>query len=474
MTESTTWKSGGVTVASWSYSYDGAGRLTSVTNSFGETTSYAYDSEGKLLTQSNQNGTMLTYGYNQARGWPTSVLYALSGTPFASYSLNYDQGANTVGNLTNVSELDGSAQVFTYDDLDRLTAEARTGTVPFTRSYAYDLANNVTQADSTAFATYDAGNKILGLTGGTISFYGNGRLTSLSHPTIGNGSFIWNSSDKMTSQTVSGVTSTYKYDHRGLRLASYQGSESQWVYYIFSGDSLIGEVRASGEQKAFTWGADGIVSIRNVTAGNSRWLHYGPQGEARYLTDASGAITDSYNYSAYGVVTSSTGSSYNPFRYGGKVGYYSYGGLILAGQRWYHPGLMRWLSRDPILYDGGDNVYAYVEGNPVGWVDPDGLAPVKNMTDRPIIIGGNKGAIKGKGPQIPDIRLNPGERCSLLSPKRGVRDVDAIDGNDDGVADVGDMAEKVPGTSFTNGWVPGYVEVVCKKGSYGPGCEITW
>ncbi|MDD2942935.1 MAG: RHS repeat-associated core domain-containing protein [bacterium] len=266
-----------------------------------------------------------------------------------------------------------SCSRFFADDLDRVTAEARTGIVPFARSYTYDLANNVTQVDSSAFATYDAGNKISSLTGGTISFDGNGRLRSLSHPTIGSGSFIWNSSDKMTSQTVSGVTSTYKYDHRGLRLVSFQASEGQWVYYVFSGDSLIGEVRSNGNQKAYTWGADGVVSIRDVTSGTSRWLHYGPQGETRYLTNSSGVITDSYNYSAYGVLTATTGSSYNSFRYGGKVGYYSYGGLILAGQRWYHPGLMRWFSRDPILYDGGDNVYAYVEGNPVGYTDRTGL-----------------------------------------------------------------------------------------------------
>lgn len=30
------------------------------------------------------------------------------------------------------------------------------------------------------------------------------------------------------------------------------------------------------------------------------------------------------------------------------------------------------MSRDPIEYRGGENLYAYVGGRPVGWVDPDG------------------------------------------------------------------------------------------------------
>jgi hypothetical protein len=33
---------------------------------------------------------------------------------------------------------------------------------------------------------------------------------------------------------------------------------------------------------------------------------------------------------------------------------------------------MRWLTRDPVSYDGGANLYEYVRGRPVHAVDPDG------------------------------------------------------------------------------------------------------
>ena len=41
----------------------------------------------------------------------------------------------------------------------------------------------------------------------------------------------------------------------------------------------------------------------------------------------------------------------------------------------YDPETGRWLSKDPILFGGGDtNVFGYVANDPVNWVDPSGLA----------------------------------------------------------------------------------------------------
>jgi uncharacterized protein RhaS with RHS repeats len=44
--------------------------------------------------------------------------------------------------------------------------------------------------------------------------------------------------------------------------------------------------------------------------------------------------------------------------------------------RVYDPQTGRWLSKDPIEEEGGFNLYAYVGGDPINWIDPLGLADV--------------------------------------------------------------------------------------------------
>ena len=59
--------------------------------------------------------------------------------------------------------------------------------------------------------------------------------------------------------------------------------------------------------------------------------------------------------------------------------------LILCGQRWYAPYFARWLSRDPIGYDGGANLYEYCGGNPVRAVDPSGLDAAADYEDSQLV-----------------------------------------------------------------------------------------
>lgn len=68
--------------------------------------------EDKLKSQTNANNTALSITYNEARGWPTQLDYTRAGVSFARYDLTYDLGLNTVGNLTGVTELDGSTASF--------------------------------------------------------------------------------------------------------------------------------------------------------------------------------------------------------------------------------------------------------------------------------------------------------------------------------------------------------------------------
>lgn len=391
---SLTWKNGSTVVRTWAYGYDAGGRLTSLTNPYSEATTWTYDGEGKLTGQTNANGTGTAYAYNSQRGWPTGITHRLGATAFAAYALTYDGGSNTVGNLTGVAETIGSTSStvsYGYNALYRLTSEARTGTAPGGHAFGYDLAGNLTSLDNSTRA-YDAANKIIA-TG--FSYDGDGDLAG-----DGTNAYAWDDRSNLTSRTAGGLTTSYGYDARGLRVVSQVGLGTK-TFYIYDGNTLVGEVNGAGQvQRAYTWGTDGLVSERLVGQSKSLWYHFGPQGETRQLTDGAGAVADTYVYSAYGQPVAATGTDFNAFRFGGRWGYYTdstaTGGAVLCTHRWYDPNLGRWLSRDPVGYAGGDNLYAYCRNNPVAFGDPNGLAPhlppqggtLINNSNHPVLVWG--------------------------------------------------------------------------------------
>ena len=83
----------------------------------------------------------------------------------------------------------------------------------------------------------------------------------------------------------------------------------------------------------------------------------------------------------YGETTQMSGSAtvYTPFLYTGQeldkeTGFYH------LRARHYAPSLGKFLSRDPIGYAGGTNLYAYVGGDPINFSDPSGLAKTSTLS----------------------------------------------------------------------------------------------
>jgi RHS repeat-associated protein len=135
-----------------------------------------------------------------------------------------------------------------------------------------------------------------------------------------------------------------------------------------------------------------------ITGGGTTSYFTDALGSTVALTDGSGTVTAEFTYEPYGKNTK-TGSGDTPFRYTARDDDGT--GLYYYRARYYHPGLGRFVAEDPIGVAGGINLYAYVQGNPISYVDPLGLA---NVT-----IGPSGSFVPGIGFEIGfGVYINPG------------------------------------------------------------------
>ncbi|NUN04477.1 MAG: hypothetical protein HUU57_01835, partial [Bdellovibrio sp.] len=78
----------------------------------------------------------------------------------------------------------------------------------------------------------------------------------------------------------------------------------------------------------------------------------------------------------------------------------------------YDPSVGRWLTKDPILFDGGDtNLYGYVANDPVNWIDVEGESKNRLVQSRMPDAGGGGGARGGSGSGI-----FPTSNCPNVNP----------------------------------------------------------
>jgi RHS repeat-associated protein len=108
------------------------------------------------------------------------------------------------------------------------------------------------------------------------------------------------------------------------------------------------------------------------------WYQSDHLGTPQELTDSQGNMAWTAQYKAWGQVTEQRSEwaqqhgVMNPIRFQGQ--YHDHEtGLHYNRHRYYDPGVGRFISKDPISYEGGINIYQYAP-NPMGWVDPLGLA----------------------------------------------------------------------------------------------------
>jgi RHS repeat-associated protein len=138
-------------------------------------------------------------------------------------------------------------------------------------------------------------------------------------------------------------------------------------YYLYDGEELVCELDATGNAVAgVVFGANGLL-VYGTTG-----YQFDPQGNGAHLMDDDGFVLAHLAYDAWGQRMS--GNNPTPYGYKGQWGYYTDGetGLLLLIHRYLDPATGRFLTRDPIGFDGGINLYAYVGNSVPNASDPSG------------------------------------------------------------------------------------------------------
>ncbi|MBI5893621.1 MAG: hypothetical protein HZB79_08230, partial [Deltaproteobacteria bacterium] len=105
------------------------------------------------------------------------------------------------------------------------------------------------------------------------------------------------------------------------------------------------------------------------------YYHADALGSITRMTDQNGNTVQTYKYDSFGNITAS--SILQPYAYTGRE-YDKETGLYYYRGRYYDPKTGRFISKDPIGFGGGINVYVAMGNNPVNYMDPSGLFnPVK-------------------------------------------------------------------------------------------------
>jgi len=124
----------------------------------------------------------------------------------------------------------------------------------------------------------------------------------------------------------------------------------------------------------FVYGTKQHVPDTMIKGGETYRIISDHLGSVRLVVDvATGVVAQRMEYDEFGVVLEDTNPGFQPFSFVGGL-YDPDTGLVRFGARDYDAEVGRWTSKDPIEFDGGDtNLYGYALGDPVNFIDLDGL-----------------------------------------------------------------------------------------------------
>ncbi len=371
--------------ATWTVTYNRAGRITGFTKTVASgtpanTVTYAYDANGNRTTSSQQRaGTTTNRTYTLTANRQTGFSQTQTGASTASTSVTYQY--NAAGDLLN----DG-LRTFQYDSQERLE-KVTTGTgadAPSTQ-YAHNALGQRVFKTEPLFAVSASGS------GSTTS--GKNLNNLLADPEDQEEAEKEQEKDKGFIQTA------YEFFTRLWSPGSSDAQKLGFAYVYGQDGTLLGEYGMGGSNSSGTTQyiylptANGPMPIAAIVNGVAYAVHSDHLNTPRKLTQPDGQVAWQWAYSAFGdeqptlgakrftneTTNPTTGTTPIPevtfnLRFPGQY-YDKESNLHYNYFRSYSAERGRYTQADPIGLEGGFNRFGYVEGNGLQYSDSFGLKP---------------------------------------------------------------------------------------------------
>ncbi|HJR74175.1 MAG TPA: RHS repeat-associated core domain-containing protein [Luteimonas sp.] len=377
---------------------------------------YEYNGKGQLAGQEYPNGLYVDYDVNalgqptRAGDFATGVQYYPNGSikqftygngivhtmtqnarqlPARSIDsgvLNYDTRFDANGNVTQIYDLArGTAydRQMQYDGLDRLTAAASTsfGGDGWHR-FTYNVLDNLTSwklAGVKDYASYYYEPGTNRLT--NILNTGGASVAGMSYDAQGNlankNGVVHDFDFGNRLREVVGKEG-YHYDGHGRRILTWRPDDSlDFSLYGQSGQLWYQEYDAKGLAVENVYLAGSLIATYeynwNTDVFVTKYHHTDALGSPVAVTNAAGQVTDRTDWEPYGAAIGKP--AYEGIGFTGHV-HDAATKLTYMQQRYYDPGIGRFLSVDPVTANANSGVnfnrYAYANNNPYKFLDPDG------------------------------------------------------------------------------------------------------
>lgn len=363
-----------------------------------------YNPFGPLQGLTYGNGLTLAQTYDQ-NYWQTRTQVQETGVTSLDLTFGRNEDGQVNGVVDNASS--GRGATYGYTDSGRLASAAG----PWgSDTYTYDAAGNRLDKARTIGGTTTHETAVIGTTSNRVNTTQDAGSTTLRTLTYRTGG------DLSQAVFAAGPTYAYQYNARKrLTVVKNNGTDAAWYGYDYAGHRVWRSVFSTttvqtqyifDEQghllaehdgttgavvREYVWLDDMPVAMIDSSSGTAQtyFIHSGQLNEPQAMTDASKAkVWDAY-VEPYGQAqVFGTPTAGLDMRLPGQFLQAEAGGLHQNWNRDYDPSLGRYIEADPIGIRAGQNVFAYVDGDPLSKSDPMGLQAYTGQTPPSNIPGG--------------------------------------------------------------------------------------